>query len=50
MTTVYYGPGQEAAAAELRREFPAIADAKPRYAGLPGAPGMTVVLTRDWPH
>jgi hypothetical protein len=49
-TTVYYGPGQEAAAAELRQQFPAILAAAPRYAGLPGGAGMTVVLTRDYPH
>jgi hypothetical protein len=49
-TTVYYNPGQEAAAAELRRQFPAILAAAPRYAGLPGGAGMTVVVTRDYPH
>jgi hypothetical protein len=49
-TTVYYNPGQEAAAAELRQQFPAILAAAPRYAGLPGGAGMTVVVTRDYPH
>jgi len=49
-TTVYYNPGQEAAAAELRRQFPAILAAAPRYAGLAGGAGMTVVVTRDYPH
>jgi hypothetical protein len=49
-TTVYYNPGQEAAAAELRRQFLAILAAAPRYAGLPGGAGLTVVVTRDYPH
>lgn len=49
-TTVYYGAGQRAAAEELRREFPAIEDTAPRYAGLPGDGGLTVVVTRDYPH
>jgi hypothetical protein len=50
VTTVYYGPGQEAAAAALRRQFPAIAAAAPRTADVPGAGGLTVVVTRDYPH
>jgi hypothetical protein len=50
VTTVYYGPGQQDAAAELQRQFPAVADVRPRYDGLPGAGGLTVVLTRDYPH
>ena len=49
-TTVYYSPGQQAAAAELRRQFPAVKAMAPRYAGLPGAGGLTVVVTRDYPH
>ena len=48
-TTVYYGPGQLAAATALRRQFPAIEDMAPRYAGLPGEGGLTVVVTRDYP-
>ena len=48
-TTVYYGPGQQEEAAALRRRFPKIADALPRYAGLPGDPAtLTVVVTRDY--
>ena len=47
-TTVYYDPGQEEAAAALRRRFPRIADARPRYAGLPGEGTLTVVVTRDY--
>ena len=49
-TTVYYSPGQEEHAAALRRQFPAVEDMAPRYAGLPGAGGLTVVVTRDYPH
>ena len=49
-TTVYYSPGQQAAAAELRRQFPAVKAMAPRYAGLPGGSGLTVVVTRDYPH
>jgi hypothetical protein len=48
-TTVYYAPGQADAAAALRRQYPAIAESAPRYAGLPGD-GLTVVVTRDYPH
>lgn len=49
-TTVYFSPGQEADALTLRRQFPAIQDVAPRYAGLPGEGGLTVVVTRDYPH
>jgi hypothetical protein len=47
-TTVYFAPGQEAAAAALRRQFPRILDARPRYDGLPGDGTLTVVVTRDY--
>ncbi|HEX8001966.1 MAG TPA: LytR C-terminal domain-containing protein [Mycobacteriales bacterium] len=47
-TTVYYDPGQQGAAAALRRQFPRIADARPRPAGLPGTGTLTVVVTRDY--
>jgi hypothetical protein len=49
-TTVYYGDGQRPAAEALRAQFPAIAEMAPRYAGLPGDGGLTVVVTRDYPH
>ena len=49
-TTVYYGPGQRDAAEALRRQFPAIGDVEPRSAALPGGGGLTVVVTRDYPH
>ena len=48
VTTVYYAPGQQASAALLQKEFPAIARVRPRFQGLPGS-GLTVVLTRDYP-
>ena len=47
VTTVYYAPGERAAAEELARQFPGIRDVEPRYAGLPGA-DLTVVLTGDY--
>jgi hypothetical protein len=47
-TTVYYDPGRHADAAALRRRFPKIAQALPRYAGLPGEGTLTVVVTRDY--
>jgi len=46
-TTVYYGPGQRAAAERLAREFGQIRRVEPRFRGLPGT-GLTVVVTRDW--
>jgi hypothetical protein len=48
VTTVYYAPGQQASAALLQKEFPAIQRVRPRFTGLPGS-GLTVVLTRDYP-
>lgn len=48
VTTVYYEPGQQAAALLLQRAFPAIERVRPRFAGLPGT-GLTVVLTRAYP-
>jgi hypothetical protein len=51
-TTVYYTPGDaagEAAARELAREFPQVAQVLPRYAGLPPTPaGIVLVITKDW--
>ena len=46
-TTVFYGPGQEAAAREFAARFPGVARLQPRTATLPGS-GLTVVLTRDF--
>jgi hypothetical protein len=48
VTTVYYAPGQEAAAQALQQAFPAIERVRPRFATLPGT-GLTVVLTRTYP-
>jgi hypothetical protein len=47
VTTVYYAPGQRAAAQALAAAFPAIRSVQPRAAGLPGR-GLIVVLTRDF--
>ncbi len=46
-TTVFYEPGQETAAAELRAAFPAIRETAERPADLPGR-GLTVVVTREY--
>jgi len=46
-TTVYYAPGQRAAAERLAREFGQIRRVEPRFRGLPGT-GLTLVVTRDW--
>jgi hypothetical protein len=51
-TTVYYTPGsatEEAAARQLAREFPQVAQVLPRYAGLPPTPaGIVLVVTQTW--
>ena len=46
-TTVYYAPGQRAAAERLARQFGQIRRVEPRFRGLPGT-GLTLVVTRDW--
>jgi hypothetical protein len=46
-TTIYYPPGQRAAAEEFARRFDGIERVLPRFEGLPGS-GLTVVLTRDF--
>ena len=48
VTTVYFAPGQEAAARQLVAEFPAIQRVLPRPPDLPGT-GLTVVVTREYP-
>jgi hypothetical protein len=48
MTTVYYVPGQEAAARRLMSEFPGVRRMLLRPLRLPGR-GLTVVVTRDYP-
>lgn len=47
VTTVYYGPGEYAAAVQLAREFDQVQQVLPRFAGLPGN-GLTIVLTEDY--
>ena len=49
VTTVFFAPGQEAAAADLRAAFSAIRQSAPRPADLPGQ-GLTVVVTREYPR
>jgi len=46
-TTLYYAPGQGAAATALAHQMPQIRRVAPRFAGLPGS-GLTLVVTRDW--
>lgn len=47
VTTVYYPPGQEAAARRLMREVPAVQQMRVSPSGLNGA-GLTVVVTREY--
>ncbi|HET6909772.1 MAG TPA: LytR C-terminal domain-containing protein [Mycobacteriales bacterium] len=46
-TTLYYAPGQRAAAHDLAAAMSQIRRVLPRFAGLPGT-GLTLVVTRDW--
>ena len=48
MTTLYFAPGQQAAAQSFARTFRGIERVLPRFDRLPGE-GLTVVLTRDFP-
>jgi hypothetical protein len=48
-STAYYPPGEAKAAESLARQFPAVRRVLPRFHGLPGH-GLTLVVTRDWPH
>ncbi|MCW2667810.1 MAG: hypothetical protein JWN57_2772, partial [Frankiales bacterium] len=48
-TTVYYEPGQRAAAQRFARTFRGVPRVLPRPANIPGPRGLTVVLTRDFP-
>jgi cytoskeletal protein RodZ len=48
VTTLYYSPGQHAAAVHLRREFSSVQRIAPnRSAGIVG-PGLTLVVTQSW--
>jgi hypothetical protein len=47
VTTVYYEPGQQAAAQEFARRFDGIARVRPRFATLP-ARGLVLVVTREY--
>lgn len=48
VTTVFFEPGQEPAAASLRAQFPAVRRSAPRPDALAGT-GLTVVVTREYP-
>lgn len=48
-TTVYYDPGQRAAAQRLAREVPEVERVLPKPASLHRA-GLVLVVTRDFPH
>jgi LytR cell envelope-related transcriptional attenuator len=47
-TTVYFAPGDSAAAAHLAREFSSIRRVEPNTSGGIHATGLTLVLTADW--
>jgi hypothetical protein len=47
-TTVYYAPGDEAAAAHLADEFSSIQRIQPDSEGRIHESGLTLVLTRSW--
>lgn len=47
-STVYYSPGNKAAAETLARQFPSITAVEPKPAGLTGGGPLTVVLTRNF--
>jgi LytR cell envelope-related transcriptional attenuator len=48
LSTLYYAPGQFASAQRLAQSMSAIRRVLPRFSGLP-TPGLTLVVTRDWP-
>jgi hypothetical protein len=48
VTTVFYSPGDEAAAQHLAREFPSIQSIQPNAVAHLTQTGITLVLTRDW--
>jgi hypothetical protein len=47
-STVYYSPGEQAAAQHLAREFPSIRRVEPNSAARLTSTGITLVLTADW--
>ncbi len=47
-TTVYYEPGQRAAALRFANTFRGVPRVLPRPDNIPGPRGMTVVVTRDF--
>jgi hypothetical protein len=47
-TTVYYWPGDESAARDLRADFPAVGRIHPAVSNMPSST-LTVVLTTDFP-
>ena len=48
ISTLYYAPGQLASAQQLAKAIPSIQRVRPRFSGLP-TPGLTLVVTREWP-
>jgi LytR cell envelope-related transcriptional attenuator len=48
-STIYYDAGQRQLALVLAHAMPQIQRVLPRFEGLPGT-GLTLVVTRDWPH
>jgi hypothetical protein len=48
LTTVFYSPGDKAAAQHLAREFSSIRSIEPNSAAHLTQAGITLVLTSDW--
>ena len=48
VSTLYFAPGQDAAAAQVAAAVAGIERVLPRFDGLPGS-GLTLVVTRDFP-
>jgi hypothetical protein len=47
-STVYYAPGEKAAAQHLAREFPSIRRVEPNSDARLTSAGITLVITADW--
>lgn len=48
VTTLFYAPGQQAAAQEVAGKLPAVRQVLPLAAGVPGGQGLTLVVTREY--
>jgi hypothetical protein len=48
LSTLYYGPGDKAAAQHLANEFSGIRQIEPNSAAGVSSSGLTLILTADW--